>query len=74
MSVEEAQDAFHDVYTAVFKNETDSPEARAIILENEVKKLLDAHGMSHTKRMSDFSSYGSSKVYVPVPNTSLIPI
>ena len=74
MSVEDAQEAFHDVYTAVFKNETDSPETRALILENEIKKLLDARKLPHTKRMSDFSSPGSSKVYVFIPNAYLIPI
>ena len=60
--MEEAQDAFHDVYAAVFKNEANSPGTRALILEKEIKKLLDAYGMPHTKRMSDFSSSRSSKV------------
>ena len=66
MSVEDAQDAFHNIYTAVFKNEKESPEMRALILENEVKKLLDSHDMPHTTRMSDFSSSNSSKVYVAI--------
>jgi len=74
MSAEDAQEAFHDVYTAVFKNETDSPGTRALILENEIKKLLDARKLPHTTRMSYFSSSGSSKVYVPIPNASLSPI
>ena len=71
MTVEDAQEAFHDVYTAVFKNKSDSPEKRARILENEMKKLLDARKLPHTKRMSAFSSTGSSKVYVPIPNAYL---
>jgi hypothetical protein len=74
MSVEEAQEAFHDVYTAVLNNETESPEARALILENEIEKLLDARKLPHTTRMSDFSSPGSSKVYVVMPNECLITI
>jgi hypothetical protein len=70
MPVEDAQKAFHDIYTAVFKNEKDSPEARSLSLENEIKKLLDAYSMPYTKRMSDFPAAGSSKVYVkpPVPD------
>jgi len=68
MSVEHAQEAFHDVYSAVFKNETESPETRAIVLENEIKKLLDAHKLPHTTRMYDFCSLGSSKVYVVMLN------
>jgi hypothetical protein len=70
MPVEDAQKAFHDIYTAVFKNESDSPETRSLNLENEIKKLLDARSMPHTTRMSNLSSAGSSKVYVkpPVPN------
>jgi hypothetical protein len=68
MSVEEAQEAFHDVYTTVFKDETESPETRALILENEIKKLLDARRLPHTTRMSDFSSPGSSKVCVVILN------
>jgi hypothetical protein len=64
MSVDDAQAAFYDFYTAVFKNEIDSPETRALILESEIKKLLDAHNMPHTTGMSDFSSSGSTKVYV----------
>jgi hypothetical protein len=74
MSVEDAQDAFRDVYSAVFKNESDSQETRPLILENEIKKLLDAHDIPHTKRMSDFSSSGWSKVYVLIPNAYLTPI
>jgi hypothetical protein len=69
--VEETQEAFHDVYTAVFNKETDSPETRALILENETKRLLDAHKLPHTTRMSDFYSPDSSKVYVPIPNAYL---
>jgi hypothetical protein len=65
MSAEDAQKAFHDVYTAVFKNETDSPGTRALTLENEIKKLLDARNLPYTTRMSDFSSSGLSKVYAP---------
>jgi hypothetical protein len=70
MPVKDAQKAFHDVYTAVFKNEKDSAETRSSNLENEIKKLLDASSMSHATRMSDFSSADWSKVYVkpPVPN------
>jgi hypothetical protein len=70
MPVEEAQEAFQAIYTAVFKNEKDSPETRSLSLENEIKKLLDACSMPHTTRISDFPSAGSSKVYVkpPVPN------
>ena len=68
MSVEDAQEAFHDAYTAIFKNKSDSPEKRALILENEIKKLLDARKLPHTKRMSDFVSADSSKVYVIVTN------
>ena len=67
MSVEDAQAAFYDLYTAVFKNKSNSPEKRAFILESEIKKLLDALKLPHTTRMSDFSSPGSSKVYVVVP-------
>jgi hypothetical protein len=74
MSAENAQEAFHDVYTTVFKNETGSPETRAFILENKVKELLDAYGMPHTKRMSDFSSPESTKVYVVMPNAHPIPM
>jgi hypothetical protein len=74
MSVEEAQEAFYDVYTAVFKNETESLETRALVLENEIKKLLDARKLPHTTRMSDFCSPGSSKVYVVMPNACLITI
>jgi hypothetical protein len=73
MSVEEAQEAFHDLYTGVFKNKINSPEERALILENEVKRLLDAHDMPHTTRLSDFSSPGSSKVYALIPNRCIIP-
>jgi len=73
MPVEDAQKAFHDIYTAVFKSEKDSPEARSLSLENEIKKLLDACSMPHTKRMSDFPSAGSSKVYVKPPVTNRIP-
>jgi hypothetical protein len=62
MSVEEAQKAFYDLYSALFKNKKDSPEKRALILENEIKQLLDALKLPHTTRMSDFSSPGSSKV------------
>jgi hypothetical protein len=65
MSVEEAQEAFYDLYTAVFKNKKDSPEKRALTLENEIKKLLDALKLPHTTRMSDFSS---SRVYVVIPD------
>jgi hypothetical protein len=72
MPVEDAQKAFHDIYTAVFKNEGDSPETRSLSLENEIKKLLDARSMPHTTRMSDFST-GSSKVYVKPPVTNRIP-
>jgi hypothetical protein len=72
MSVEDAQEAFHDVYTAVFKNETESPETRALILENEIKKLLDTRKLPHTTRMSDFCSPDSSKVYVVMPDARLI--
>ena len=68
MSVEDAQEAFHDVYTAVLKNESESPETRALILENEIKKLLEARELPHTIRMSDFCSPGSSKVYVAMQN------
>jgi hypothetical protein len=70
MPVEDAQKAFHDMYTVVFKDEKDSPQARSSSLENEIKKLLDTCSMPYTKRMSDFPSAGSSKVYVnpPVPN------
>jgi hypothetical protein len=69
MSVEEAQEAFHEVYTAVLNNETESPETRALTLENEIKKLLDARKLPHTIRMSDFCSPGLSKVYVVMRNT-----
>jgi len=73
MPVEDAQKAFHDIYTTVFKNEKDSPEARSLNLENEIKKLLDACNMPYTKRMSDFPSAGSSKVYVKPPAPNHIP-
>jgi hypothetical protein len=72
MSVEDAQEAFHQVYTTVFKDKNESPETRAAILENEVKKLLDAQKLPHTTRMSDFSSPGSPKVYVLIPSVYLI--
>jgi hypothetical protein len=62
MSVEDAQEAFYNVYTAMFKNDRDSPEIRARTLEKEIKKLLDAHNMAHTIRMSDFSSPASAKM------------
>jgi hypothetical protein len=64
MSVEDAQQAFHDLYTAVFKDEKHSPETRALLLDKELKKLLDAHHIPHTAQMSNFSASDSSKVYV----------
>jgi len=67
MSVEDSQQAFHDLYTAVFKNEKDSPEIRALRLDEELKKLLVAHRIPHTARMSDFSASGSCTV----PNPSV---
>ena len=72
MSVEDSQQAFHDLYTAVFKNEKDSPEIRALRLDEELKKLLVAHRIPHTARMSDFSASGSCKVYVLTPVTCRI--
>jgi hypothetical protein len=72
MSVEDAQQAFHDVYTAVINDES-SPERRALHLEDVVKKLLDAHSIPDTARMSDFSTSDSSKVYVFTPSTCHIP-
>jgi hypothetical protein len=71
MSIEDAEQAFQDMYTAVFKNKQDSAAKRIIHLENEVKRLLDAHGMPHTTRMSDFSSPDCSKVCVAILNAYL---
>jgi len=62
MSVEDAQETFYNVYTAVFKNDRDSPETRSLSLGNEIKKLLDAHNMAYTTRMSEFSSSDSAKM------------
>jgi len=67
MPVEDAQKAFHDVYTMVFKKETASPEMRASHLTNEIKRLMDAYNIPHGARMMDFSFPGSSKVYVLTP-------
>jgi hypothetical protein len=72
MSVKDAQEAFYDLHAAVFKNNKESPEKRALILENEMKKLLDAHDLPHETQMSDFSSPGSSKVYVVVSNACIL--
>jgi len=74
MSIEDAEQAFHDMYTAVFKNRQDSPETKTMHLQNEVKKLLDAHGIPHTTRMSDFYSPDCSKVCVTIPSAYLNPI
>ena len=74
MSVEEAQKTFYDLYSAVFKNKKESPKKRALILENQIKKILDALKLPHTTRMSDLSSPDSSKVYVVMLNAYLISI
>jgi hypothetical protein len=64
MSIEDAEQAFHDMYTTVSKNGQESPDKRAVRLKNEVKKLLDARDMPYSTRLSDFSSPDFSKVYV----------